>query len=200
MNHAKFLASAAALVVFFAAVPAGANPVTRVFKCATAGCTPARIPDSNGTTDGVVSFTIPTPATTACPGTTITSYAAHLSITHSNVGDLRATLANPAAASAVLFNRLSGGAGAGSCTGDDINATFSDAGTVNTCNFLIPAVSGNAHSSGAVSALGLGWQSGNWKIEVRDQAAGGDGLVDDASLVVTCAYSDAIFNDSFDLP
>ena len=87
----------------------------------------------------------------------------------------------------------------GGCHGDDVRASFSDTAPVVSCATTIPAVSGTVKAAAPLAVYGTSWVSGTWQIEVRDMATGGDGFVNDASLVVTCGYTDGIFTDGFDL-
>ncbi len=175
---------------------AHADHQKRYFACASGDC-PARIPDSNGTTDGVATVNFPVPAN-VCSGTTTIGYAVYLNVLHSSIGDLRASLINPALTSVVFMNRP---VTSGSCKGDDIDATFVDGAAALTCGTHIPAISGDVKTNAVLSAFGSAPPaSGNWQLEVRDQAAGGDGTVLGAQLRVTCGYSDDIFNDSFEKP
>lgn len=202
MNTPKALAALAVLVLASNASFVDANPVTRVFKCApNAGCATTRIPDSNGTTDGVADFTIPVPAGDACPGTT-SSYGVHVWLEHANVGDLRIALVSPSSTSANALDRAAAtGYADGSCAGDDVHAMLTDLGTSPvSCFATIPSLRGNLVASAPLSTLGNTWQPGDWHVQVRDQAAGGDGRTIDVALVVLCGYDDAIFNDGFDLP
>lgn len=199
MNLRNHLLSSFAVLALLGASGANANPVTRAFACTGAACEPARIPDSNGTVDGVVTFSIPTPAT-VCPGTTVT-YGAHLFVQHANVGDLRIALISPGFARVNVLDRPAESGGvAGSCNGDDVHANFTDAGSAPQCADVIPSVGGAAHSAAQLSVFGSSWIPGTWQIEVRDMSPGGDGVVQNASLLAICGYTDAIFNDGFDLP
>lgn len=172
---------------------AAAAPVIRYADCTSCA---GRIPDSNGTTDGVITAAITVPGF-FCGGTTVTAYGLHLDITHSNVGDLRVKLTSPSLTSVTVLNRP---LALGTCAGDDIDATFLDAGVAQKCGTLIPAMSGQVKPAGVMATFGGALQSGVWLAEVRDQAAGGDGYLADAYLSVTCGYTDGIFIDSFQEP
>jgi subtilisin-like proprotein convertase family protein len=184
---------AAALLVSGAA---HADFQKRYFACASGAC-PVRIPDSNGTADGVAAINFAVPAN-VCSGTTTVGYAVYLNVLHSSIGDLRATLTNPSLTNVVFMNRP---VASGSCKGDDIDATFVDGAAALTCGTHIPAVSGDVKTNAVLAVFGIAPPaSGNWQLEVRDQAAGGDGMLLGAQLRVTCGYSDDIFNDSFEKP
>lgn len=172
---------------------ASAAPVHRYADCSSCA---ARIPDSNGTADGQTTAAITVPGN-LCSGSTVTAFALQLNITHSNIGDLRVKLTNPGATSVNVVNRPQA---SGNCAGDDISATFADAGVAATCGTKIPAISGDVKPSGVMATFGTALQPGVWLVEVRDQAAGGDGYLADAQLRLTCGYTDGIFNDSFEMP
>lgn len=172
---------------------ASAAPVYRYADCTACA---ARIPDSNGTTDGVTTAAITVPSF-MCTGTTVQAYALQLSVTHSNIGDLHVKLTSPGATNVTVVNRPSA---LGNCAGDDILATFTDLGSSQTCGTQIPALGGDRKATGVMATLGTALQTGVWLVEVRDQAAGGDGYLADAQLRMTCGYSDGIFTDSFELP
>ena len=172
-----------------------AVPVYRYADCA--GCT-ARLPDSTGSTgvgDGVLTTTMTVPPE-FCSGTTVTAYGLQLTATHTNIGDLKVTLTSPGLATVTILNRPISG---GNCAGDDIQATFVDTGVVQSCGTKIPALSGDVKSSGTLSVYS-GLLTGSWTAEVRDQAPGGDGYVDDLQLRVQCGYTDDIFNNSLEIP
>ena len=193
MNRMTTRVQLLATVIFAACGVASAAPVYRYADCTSCA---ARIPDSNGTTDGVTTAAITIPGY-FCTGSTVQAHALQLTITHSNVGDLRVQLSNPTATSVNVINRP---LASGNCAGDDIAATFLDAGTAVKCGALIPAMSGNVKTAGVMATFGNLLKPGVWLVDVRDQAAGGDGYLEDAQLRLTCGYTDGIFNDSFEMP
>jgi hypothetical protein len=172
---------------------ASAAPVYRYVDCTACA---ARIPDSNGSTDGLVVAAITVPSF-MCSGTTVQAYALQLEVLHSRIGDLKVKLTSPLATSVTLVNRPQV---SGNCAGDDIVATFADAGASAVCGTKIPALGGDVKPSGIMATLGTALQPGVWLVETRDQAAGGDGYLADAQLRMTCGYSDGIFTDSFERP
>jgi hypothetical protein len=173
----------------------GVASAATVYRFADCTACAARIPDSNGTTDGQITAAITVPAF-FCVGSTVTGFALQLDVTHSNIGDLRVKLTNPAATSVNIVNRPKV---SGNCAGDDISATFADAGVAATCGTEIPAIGGDVKPSGVLATLGTALHAGVWLVEVRDQAAGGDGYLADTQLRVTCGYTDDIFNDNFEM-
>jgi len=156
--------------------------------CVTSGGTncPARIPDSPQ--PGIVSsIVIPPAAATLCSGvSTGTTVSVQLNATHSAVGDLVVSLANPSSSTSTLLSNLQGAAGA--CQGSDILATFTDTGTAATCGALDPSVTGMVAPVSPLSALHTttGAPAGTWNLTVTDNGNNGDGALNDWSLVISC--------------
>ena len=190
MNEVRLLA----MMLLVTGGIANAAPVYQYVACTSCS---ARIPDATGAGDGVVTAAIAVPST-ACTGSTVSAYALQLDIVHSNVGDLQVNLKNPGGTTVSVLNRPV--TTSASCHGDDISATFLDAGTTVTCGTQIPALSGDLQSSGVLATFGSAAQPGTWLVDVHDQAAGDDGLLRSAQLRMTCAYTDGIFTDSFEIP
>jgi subtilisin-like proprotein convertase family protein len=190
MNEVRLLA----MMLLVTGGMANAAPVYQYVACTSCS---ARIPDATGAGDGVVTAAITVPAT-VCTGSMVSAYALQLDIVHSNVGDLKVNLNNPSGSTTVaVLNRPVTSA---DCHGDDISATFLDAGATVTCGTQIPALSGDVQSSGVLATFGSAPQPGIWLVDVHDQAAGDDGFLRNAQLRMTCAYTDGIFTDSFEIP
>src|SRR5215813_10404833 len=112
------------------------NPALADYRYADCTACAARIPDSDGTNDGVVTADITVPVD-VCVGSAILGYSLQLDLAHTNVGDLKVTLKSPTNVSVVVVNRP---VAAGNCAGDDISAAFSDTGSPVTCGSTIPAL------------------------------------------------------------
>ncbi len=133
--------------------------------------------DPNGATD-----VINVPLSFAVNGLTL-----DLQITHTWVGDLKATLTAPDGTTFVqLFDRPGVPPGAG-CSGDDLDVSFDDSAVQtsadfeNTCNDL-PAISGVFQSIDPLSTFnGLDAQ-GDWTLKVSDHAGVDLGYIDAWSL------------------
>jgi subtilisin-like proprotein convertase family protein len=194
MNKRKNEVRLLAMMLLITGAMANAAPVYRYVACTS--CT-ARIPDATSAGDGAVTATINVPAN-VCTGSTVSAYALQLDIVHSNIGDLKIDLKNPAGSKTVsIVNRPTTSA---SCHGDDISATFVDSGSPATCGTQIPAIGGDKHAIGAMATLGSALLPGAWLVQVHDQVAGDDGILRSAQLRMTCGYSDGIFTDSFEIP
>ncbi|MCG3164755.1 MAG: hypothetical protein POELPBGB_00514 [Bacteroidia bacterium] len=111
-----------------------------------------------------------------------------LSITHTWIGDLKATLTSPNGTPVVLFDRV-GYTGTGfGCSGDNISVivvpgTGNEMETV--CNITIPSISGvyNAFNGANLNALNDGSNpNGTWTLNVSDNASGDVGTITSFSL------------------
>lgn len=115
------------------------------------------------------------------------SLSIKLNVVHDWVGDLTASVANPSSTSASLVSNLAG-AGTGGCQGQDINASFSDAGSAQTCGGQIPTIGGVVSPVSPLASLGTatGAPSGTWTLTVADTANDGDGALFDWAVEVAC--------------
>ena len=168
-----------------------ANTALADFRSVACDACAGRIPDSDGTNDGVLTGTITMPAD-ACVGAAVLGFALQLDVAHTNVGDLKVTLKNPSNVSIVVLPRTAASA---KCAADDISAVFSDTGSPVTCGDTIPAFTGELKSNGLMTTLGTTSTPGVWQFEIRDQAPGGYGFLNNAQLRVTC---DRIFANGFE--
>lgn len=179
------------------AAPAHAQTV---LSCSAdgAGC-PTRIPDA-----GAAKVATVTVAAGACGAFNVRSMGARVQVTHAHAGDLRLTLRDPLSRTFTLMQRprTEAGAAVGSCFADDINATFSDAGTGGVvCGTSIPGIQGHfVPVTGMIILADAPLQTGEWELEVQDFAAGGDGELTDWQLLITCDLPDEIFDDGFEDP
>lgn len=182
----------------------GGDTVDRTFSCLVhgSGC-PGRITDSDGDDDGVITAAIVVPSG-ACHDQDGPVDAAAVRVgaraLHGNIGDLRITLLTPFGVRYEVLRRPAVPAGgAGSCTGDDLDAMFSDVlSAPPTCGAVIPALSGQVTSFTGLFSLAGPVQNGEWMLEVRDAAHGGDGLLEDWSLTFACLLDETLFMDGFE--
>ena len=131
--------------------------------------TPVSIPDANPS--GVSSTITPSGIAGSALGTNQFLTSVCLKITHTYVGDLKATLTSPNGTTVVLFDQPDGG----SCYGNNLDATFvPGTGTeVETaCNAdIVPAIFGvfNAFNGANINSLNDGSNpNGNWVLNVSD--------------------------------
>jgi len=117
-----------------------------------------------------ISWGDPSTATTtiAADGNfTLQDIQVSVSITHSWIGDVVATLISPAGTRVVLFRRECG-------QDDGANATFSDAGVVLTCQGGEASITGVLAPAEALSQLLQEQVNGTWTLQIDDEE-GGDG-------------------------
>ena len=180
MKHFLFFALALAIV----SAPA---VQAQVYDCATAGgvnCS-AAIPDSNGTTDGVLISTFTVGSVAACAGSIPTTVVPNVDVSHSWVGDLTLTLTGPDATSSTLVNRPI--AGTGSCASDDIVTSFQDAAAPFGCTPTAPAngVSPIAPET-PLAAFATATLTGTWTLQINDAANSSIGSLNSWGVSFVC--------------
>ena len=111
-------------------------------------------------------------------GTVVDPYVS-LQVTHPAIGDLVAELRTPGALDVALFDRIGFPTAGGTCTGDDINASFYD-GLTNLaefgCEASPPSLFGNFQPAQPLSEFRGRSTAANWSLHIRDivpQNAGG---------------------------
>lgn len=116
----------------------------------------------------------------AASGTITDLNVASLDITHTWVGDLRATLTSPAGTIVELFNGPGIPASTYGCDGDDILASFDDAAALtatdfeNMCGASAPAITGNFQSNNPLANFNGEQMMGTWTLTVYDSYTGSD--------------------------
>lgn len=111
---------------------------------------------------------------------TFSDVNANLTINHSYLGDIKATLVSPTGAVKILFDRPGVPASTYGCSYDNILATFDDEATntadnlETTCGTGNPSISGTYQSVDPLLALDGGNTQGTWSLVVTD-AEDGDG-------------------------
>ena len=106
-------------------------------------------------------------------------------LTHTWVGDLKATLKAPNGTVLTLFNNPSGG----NCNGDNLSVSFEDDAIltaenfVNTCNNL-PAISGNYKPVTPFSTIANSSINGVWTLTVQDLATDDGGALNNWGLEI----------------
>ncbi len=131
----------------------------------------------------------------------ITDLDVTVEATHTFVGDLIFKLTNVATSTTVTFmDRPGSPATTNGCTGDNVNAIFSDEGSpaVETmCNASPPAISGTPSPNNPLSAFDGQNGSGTWRITVSDNAG-----IDTGTLVRWCvspaSATTPLFQDGFE--
>lgn len=111
------------------------------------------------------------------PGNILSIRVVDLSIQHTYIGDLSATLTSPAGTTIELFNRP-GTTGAGfGCDGEDLLVTFDDvapnnaAAFENACGATSPSIEGSYQPIQALAAFAGQPAAGEWRLSVRDNAS-----------------------------
>ncbi|MCU0345360.1 MAG: M12 family metallo-peptidase [Saprospiraceae bacterium] len=144
----------------------------RAFHLGNIGCqtfNATGLPLAIPTVVGTVTKTLNVPISQS-----IISVKTTMNIDHSYVGDLEVELVSPQNTTRVVFDRPGVPASDFGCSGDDINASFSDAFT-NTaamfeaaCNGSVPAISGDYQPMEAFSAFSSQNSQGNWTLRITD--------------------------------
>ncbi len=174
---------------------AGGNSSTFAFTTLAQFCaTPAlAIPDNvpaGVTTDLIVSGV-----------GSITDLDVTLEVTHTFVGDLLFKLTHVDTGTVVTFmDRPGSPATTNGCTGDNINAVFSDEGSpaVETmCNGAPPAISGTPSPNNPLSAFDGQSANGTWRLTASDNAGIDTGVVT-RWCVSPASNSTPIFADGFE--
>ncbi|MFD0863047.1 S8 family serine peptidase [Sungkyunkwania multivorans] len=107
----------------------------------------------------------------------ITDITVQVDVTHTWVEDLTLYLESPA-----TFNTL---VPQGSCgQNDDINATFTDAGTALNCVTGPPTITGNVAPNTPFSVYGGTASAGEWSFTTRDQFNGDNGTINGWTLTI----------------
>ena len=100
-----------------------------------------------------------------------------VTIDHTWVGDLAATLSSPTGENFLLFSQPGVPADNFGCSNDNVDVTFDDAATLladdfeNTCDGNSPAVGGTFQPVQPLTALNGQVAQGNWKLSVTDNFA-----------------------------
>lgn len=119
---------------------------------------------------------------------TIDSMTAYIDLTHTWLADMTLYLEAPDNSFIVMID--------GACTSmDDIDATFTDAGTPPACSGT-PAISGNVSPDQPMSTFNNKNVNGNWQFYVNDPNAGDDGTINTFTLDV-CAVAEVSNVPSF---
>lgn len=130
---------------------------------------------------------------------TVDDVAVGLDISHTWVGDLKITLTSPDATSVVIMDRPGvPGSGLG-CTGDNVLAVLSDAGSgpvENTC-FSNPAISGILTPNNPLAAFDGVNGTGTWSLLVEDLVGGDTGTLNDWSLDADCGGDPTVSRATF---
>ena len=93
-----------------------------------------------------------------------------INVSHPFIGDLKITLTSPSGKTIQLLN-------ASNCATQDMNAIFTDAGTILVCNNSVPGYSGNLKPAEAFTAYIGDNAQGDWKLFLEDQGPGGIGTL-----------------------
>ncbi|MCF8373538.1 MAG: S8 family serine peptidase, partial [Bacteroidales bacterium] len=114
----------------------------------------------------------------------------NLNITHSWVGDLKATLTAPGGAVYTLFDQPGVPNSTFGCSGDNLELAFDDAATLTAADFEstcgnLPAISGTFQPIDALSALNGTSPNGTWTLTIFDYASPDGGSLDTWSLEIT---------------
>jgi subtilisin-like proprotein convertase family protein len=129
--------------------------------------TPLNIPDNN--IDGAVS------SITVTDDIVIEKLSVSVGITHTWVADLTLTLISPAGKEIELIG--------GACSGnDDIDATFTDSGSIVSCSTSPPAISGDIVPTTSLYHLNGDSSAGVWKLRVVDNGVQDVGILNSWSL------------------
>jgi subtilisin-like proprotein convertase family protein len=148
---------------------------------ATAGTNcPARILDAP---QAAVVSTVNVPALSCPDSSPLLSVA--VNVTHSAVGDLTITVANPNGDTATLLSNLPGSSGP--CRGSDIAAIFSDGEAAPACSMIVASVGGPLAPVTPLAPLIATPPEGIWALTIVDGANNGDGVLNDWSVDVSCA-------------
>ena len=159
------------------------------FDCATAGGTncstpiPDRTPDIAG---AIINSTMNLPSICSS-GQFVTSISPRIDITHPFVGDLGIVLSTPGFASVYLVNRPI--AQSGSCTGDDVVATFSDTAPPFACAPTSPANGTDPVRPDQFTLAGLLTfaNPGSWTLQNGDFGIGNAGTLNGWSITFGCS-------------
>jgi subtilisin-like proprotein convertase family protein len=192
----RFIATLA--LTLFAPLASAADPVGHTYACSDC---PARIPDNGGDADSFAIATATVLPGACAGGPAVGGIDVRAELLHANLGDVRLRLIAPDASSYVLLDRLSDGVGAaGSCSGDDLRATFSSSATeAPACGALIPTINGAFVATISLAALASAPpQAGAWTLEAGDYAGNGDGAVERFVLDVYCTEDRHMFQDGFE--
>jgi subtilisin-like proprotein convertase family protein len=140
--------------------------------------TAINIPDNNATG---INRTITVPATAA----TITGITLNLNINHTWVGDLIVRLTSPSGTTRTLIDRPGVPNTAFGCSGDNIVVLLSDAAALpveNQCAAGNPTINGTFSPNQTLAAFIGENPTGNWIINISDNAGGDTGSFQSASL------------------
>ena len=125
----------------------------------------------------------------------------NLNISHTYVGDLKATLTAPGGAVITLFDQAGVPPLTFGCSGDNLELAFDDAATLTAADFEsacgdLPAISGTFQPLDVLSTLNGTSANGTWTLTVYDNFTGDGGSLDSWSLeistpdLITTYYAD----------
>ncbi len=141
--------------------------------------------------------------TVSDPNIVITDVNVNIEITHTWVGDLRATLTSPNGSVVELFDRPGTPPSTFGCAGNNLDVTMDDdaantaADFENTCGNA-PAISGSFQSIIPLALFNGENPNGSWTLNVSDNAGGDTGNITNWSLdIETSSTSTSITNYEF---